>query len=218
MWLFVGLGNPGPGYQQNRHNIGFMAVDAIVHRHDFSAWKATKFSAVGALGTVAGEQVLAVKPTTYMNESGNAVGGIMRFYKMEPANIVVFHDDIDLAAGKLRAKFDGGHGGHNGLRSIDAHIGSAYRRIRLGIGHPGDKSRVLGHVLGDFSSADRDWLDPMLAAIAECAPTLIERDEQVFASKVHHLITPQREKPPRKEPPQDKDRRAPPAKKDATDA
>ena len=202
MWLFVGLGNPGPQYEENRHNIGFMAVDRIVHRHSsFGAWRATKFSAMGALGTLAGEQVLAVKPTTYMNESGNAIGGIMRFYKMEPANIVVFHDDIDLAAGKLRAKFDGGHGGHNGLRSIDAHIGSAYRRIRLGVGHPGTKSRVLGHVLGNFSASDREWLDPMLDAIAEQAPIIVERDEQVFASKVHHLITPQREKPPKPDKP-----------------
>jgi PTH1 family peptidyl-tRNA hydrolase len=195
MWLFVGLGNPGPDYQDNRHNIGYMAVDRIVHRHGFAGWRATKFNAMGALGTLAGEQVLAVKPTTYMNESGNAVGPIMRFYKLAPANIVVFHDELDLEPGKLRAKFDGGHGGHNGLRSIDAHIGTDYRRIRLGIGHPGDKSRVLGYVLGNFSSTDRAWLDPMLDAVAAEAPVIIERDEQVFASKVHHLITPQRPKP-----------------------
>jgi PTH1 family peptidyl-tRNA hydrolase len=206
MWLFVGLGNPGPGYQENRHNIGFMAVDRIVHRHDFAGWRATTVSAMGALGTLAGEQVLAVKPTTYMNESGNAVGAIMRFYKMEPANIVVFHDELDLAYGKLRAKFDGGNSGHNGLRSIDAHIGSSYRRIRLGIGHPGSKSRVLGHVLGNFSSGDREWLDPLLDAIAEEAPVIIERDEQVFASKVHHLITPQRPKPEKSEKPSKPDK------------
>jgi PTH1 family peptidyl-tRNA hydrolase len=197
MWLFVGLGNPGPEYQDNRHNIGFMAVDRIVHRHDFGAWRATKFNAMGALGTLAGEQVLAVKPTTYMNESGQAVGAIMRFYKAVPANIVVFHDELDLESGKLRAKLGGGHGGHNGLRSIDAHIGPAYRRIRLGIGHPGSKERVLGHVLGNFSNSDRNWLDPLLDAMASEAPAIIERDEQVFASRVHHLITPQREKPPR---------------------
>src|SRR4051794_41585778 len=131
-----------------------MAVDRIVHRHGFGAWRATKFSALGALGQLAGEQVLAVKPTTYMNESGQAVGDIMRFYKIGPESIVVFHDELDLEYGRLRAKLGGGNGGHNGLRSIDAHIGPGYRRVRLGIGHPGSKSRVLGHVLGNFSSGD----------------------------------------------------------------
>lgn len=195
MILLVGLGNPGPKYAQNRHNIGFMAVDAIVRRHSFSPER-TRFQGLVSEGTLAGEKVLALKPMTYMNESGRSVGEAMRFFKLEPEHVVVFHDELDLAPGKLRIKTGGGHGGHNGLRSIDAHIGPNYRRIRLGIGHPGDKERVLGHVLGDFAKADMKWLEPFLDAIASEAPLLAEGRFNSFANRVHLLLNPEPEKKP----------------------
>jgi PTH1 family peptidyl-tRNA hydrolase len=195
MILLVGLGNPGPKYAQNRHNIGFMAVDAIVRRHSFSPER-TRFQGLVSEGTLAGEKVLVLKPMTYMNESGRSVGEAMRFFKLEPEHVVVFHDELDLAPGKLRIKTGGGHGGHNGLRSIDAHIGPNYRRIRLGIGHPGDKERVLGHVLGDFAKADMKWLEPFLDAIASEAPLLAEGRFNSFANRVHLLLNPEPEKKP----------------------
>jgi len=185
MWLLVGLGNPGPRYAANRHNIGFMAVDRIARRHGFGAWRA-----VAADGTLVDERVIAFKPTTFMNESGRAVEGLMRWLKLDTANVIVFHDDLDLAPGKLRTKRGGGNGGHNGLRSLDAHIGPDYRRVRLGIGHPGDKDLVLGHVLSDFGADECGWLESLLDTIAEAAPLLVSPDEHAFANKVAVLGAP----------------------------
>src|SRR5271170_6679950 len=170
--LLVGLGNPGPDYAENRHNIGFMAVDRIVHRHGFGAWRTTKLDGLVSEGELAQTRVFALKPATFMNESGRAVGALMRHLALEPAQIVVFHDDLDLAPGKLRTKRGGGNGGHNGLRSLDAHIGPDYRRVRLGIGHPGHKDLVLGYVLGDFAPDEHDGLATLLDAVGEAAPLL----------------------------------------------
>lgn len=195
MLLIVGLGNPGPKYAFNRHNIGFMAVDAIIHRYSFSPER-QRFQGLVSEGTLAGEKIVALKPMTYMNESGRSVGEAMRFYRLTPDKVVVFHDELDLPSGKLRIKTGGGHGGHNGLRSIDAHIGQNYRRIRLGIGHPGEKERVLGHVLGDFSKADMKWLEPFLDAIVASAPLLGEGSFNSFANRVHLALNPEPEKKP----------------------
>ena len=189
MLLFVGLGNPGPKYERNRHNIGFLAVDSIVRRHRFSSWR-RKFHGELADGLIAGEKVLALKPLTYMNESGRAVGEAVRFYGFLPDEVVVFHDELDLPAGKLRMKLGGGVAGHNGLRSIASHIGATFHRVRLGIGHPGDKERVTGHVLSDFAKADRTWLVPLLEAIAEHAPLIARHQFQTFQNKVHLNLDP----------------------------
>jgi peptidyl-tRNA hydrolase, PTH1 family len=183
--LWVGLGNPEPGMVFNRHNIGFMALDVIAERHGFSGWR-RRFRGLFAEGSVGGEKVLALKPLTYMNLSGEAVQAAVAFYKLPVAAITVFHDDIDLAPGKVRVKQDGGAAGHNGLRSIDRVLGDAgYWRVRLGVGHPGGKERVLGHVLGDFSRADREeWLEMLLGAVAEEAPLLVAGRAEEFMSKV----------------------------------
>ncbi len=183
MLIIAGLGNPGAKYSENRHNIGFMAVDAIHRRHRFSPWS-KKFKAEIAEGEIAGEKVLLMKPQTFMNLSGEAVGEAMRFYKLKPADIVAIHDELDLPAGKARMKTGGGHGGHNGLKSLDVHCGKDYRRLRLGIGHPGDKERVHGHVLGDFAKVDRTWLDPLLDAIADNADLLLQSDESKLMNKL----------------------------------
>lgn len=189
MQLFVGLGNPGSRYAGNRHNIGFMAVDAIVRRHSFSAER-TRFQGLVSEGQLDGEKVLALKPMTFMNESGRAVGEAVRFYRLDPGQVVVFHDELDLEPGRLRVKRGGGLAGHNGLRSIEAHIGNDFRRVRLGIGHPGHKDRVLGYVLKDFAKSDAEWLEPMLSAIAEAAPLLAAGQDSKFASKVALLRQP----------------------------
>ena len=183
MLLFVGLGNPGADYAANRHNIGFMAVDAIVRRHSFSPWRA-KFQGEVCEGTIGGEKVVALKPLTYMNESGRSVAACASFYKIEPKDFVVFHDELDLDPGRLKVKIGGGHAGHNGLRSIHAHLGPDYRRVRLGIGHPGAKERVTGWVLGNFAKVDREWLEPLLDDIASAAPKLVERDDVGFMNLV----------------------------------
>ena len=199
MWLLVGLGNPEPRYAGHRHNVGFMALDAIARRHGFGAWRAVKFEADAAEGVLGGDgaaRVLGVKPMTYMNESGRAVGALMRWLKLEPDRVIVFHDDLDLAPGKLRTKRGGGHGGHNGLRSLDAAIGPDYRRVRIGIGHPGHKDLVLRHVLSDFAPDEHDWLSALLAAIAEAAPALVAADEHAFANKVNRLLAPPAEAKP----------------------
>ena len=196
MLLLVGLGNPGPQYAWNRHNIGFMALDAIVQRHRFAAY-CRRFRGMVADGHVDGARVMALKPTTFMNESGRAVGEAARFFKMTPEQILVIHDDLDLAPGKPRVKTGGGNGGHRGLRSIDAHIGRNYRRLRLGIGHPGDKNLVTSYVLRDFAKADQDWLDKLLAAIAEAAPLLARGEDSEFMNKVHVTLNP---RPPRPKP------------------
>ncbi|HLF20916.1 MAG TPA: aminoacyl-tRNA hydrolase [Aestuariivirga sp.] len=198
MHLLVGLGNPGPKYAGNRHNIGFMAVDEIVRRHGFSAWR-RRFQGEAAEGTLAGEKVLALKPATYMNESGRSVGEAARFFDIDPARVIVFYDEIDLIEGKLRVKFGGGAAGHNGIRSIIAHLGPHFQRVRLGIGHPGEKSLVHPHVLGDFAKADRVWLEPLIEAVAEHAGLLIEGSEGAFQNKVHLALNPAPEKPAKKE-------------------
>ncbi|HMM63385.1 MAG TPA: aminoacyl-tRNA hydrolase [Mesorhizobium sp.] len=183
MLLFAGLGNPGAKYANNRHNVGFMAADAIARRHSFSPWS-RKFQAEIAEGRIGGEKVLLLKPQTFMNLSGQAVGEALRFYKLDPSAVTVFYDEIDLAAGKLRVKVGGGSGGHNGIRSLDQHIGNSYRRVRIGVGHPGVKEMVHGHVLGDFSKADREWLDVLLDAVADGADLLARGDDSGFMNRV----------------------------------
>jgi PTH1 family peptidyl-tRNA hydrolase len=183
MLLLAGLGNPGPKHAGNRHNIGFMAADAIARRHSFSPWS-KKFQGLLAEGQLAGEKTLIVKPQTFMNLSGQAVGEAMRFYKLGPADLIVFYDELDLAPGKVRVKTGGGSGGHNGIRSIDQHVGTEYRRVRIGIGHPGAKPMVHGHVLGDFAKGDGEWLEPLLASIADNAPLLVKDDGSSFMNRV----------------------------------
>ncbi|WP_291296638.1 aminoacyl-tRNA hydrolase [Elioraea sp.] len=187
MKLWVGLGNPGAEHARQRHNIGFMALDAIAARHRFSPWR-QRFRGQFAEGTIAGQRVLALKPETYMNESGTAVQPAAFFYKLKPEALSVFHDELDLAPGKVRVKKGGGAAGHNGLRSIDRQLGAQeYWRIRLGIGHPGQKERVHGHVLGDFAKVDRDWLDTLLDAVADAAPMLAEGRTEEFMTRVAFL-------------------------------
>ncbi len=183
MLLIAGLGNPGPRYAKQRHNIGFMAVDEIARCQSFSNWS-NKFKAEIAEGTVAGEKVLLVKPQTFVNLSGEAVGQAMRYFRLGPSNLIVIYDELDLQAGKARIKTGGGNGGHNGIKSIDAHCGKEYRRLRLGIGHPGHKERVNAHVLGDFAKADRQWLDPLLEAIGEHCDLLVDGDDSRFLNKL----------------------------------
>ncbi len=187
--LFVGLGNPGDKYLMNRHNVGFMAVDAIAAEHDFGPWRKRFNGMVSELQTGAYKLVM-LKPGTYMNESGRAVGEAMRFFKLTPADVTVFHDELDLEPGKLKVKTGGGHAGHNGLRSIAAHIGPDFRRVRIGIGHPGDKSRVSNYVLGDFAKADHEWLAAMLDGIAKAAAKLVEGQDAPFMNEVARIARP----------------------------
>jgi PTH1 family peptidyl-tRNA hydrolase len=189
MLLLVGLGNPDPGYEHNRHNVGFMALDEIADRYGFSPARA-RFQGLAADGRLVGEKVLALKPTTFMNCSGRSVGEAARYFKVPPEDVIVFHDELDLAAGKIRVKLGGGHAGHNGLRSLDQHIGKNYWRVRIGIGHPGDKDKVEGHVLKDFSKAEQKWLEPLLTAIAEAVPLLIDGDAGAFMNTVTTLTRP----------------------------
>ena len=184
MQLWVGLGNPEPGMARQRHNIGFMAVDRIAARHGFSPWR-SRFKGLVADGSVGGEKVLALKPMTYMNDSGAAVQAAAAFFKFTPGDITAFHDELDLVPGKVRVKRGGGAAGHNGLRSMDRMLGSPeYWRVRLGIGHPGHKDRVLGHVLGDFAKGDADWLATLLDAVADAAGLLASGQPEAFMSKV----------------------------------
>ncbi|MEO1746514.1 MAG: aminoacyl-tRNA hydrolase [Pseudomonadota bacterium] len=184
MKIIVGLGNPGAKYAGNRHNIGFMAADAIVRRHaSFGPWQ-RKFSAEICEGRLDGEKLLILKPSTFMNLSGQAVGEAMRFYKLGADAVTVFYDELDLAPGKVRIKSGGGHGGHNGIKSMDAHCGKDYQRVRLGIGHPGSKEKVTGHVLGDFAKADHAWLDPLLDAVGDEIGLLVEGDNSGFMNKL----------------------------------
>ena len=183
MFIIAGLGNPGRQYQDNRHNIGFMAVDAIARAHSFGPWS-KKFKSEISEGSIGGEKVLLMKPQTFMNLSGDAVGETLRFYKLTPADLIVLHDELDLPAAKVRVKVGGGHGGHNGLKSLDAHCGRDYKRVRLGIGHPGDKDRVHGHVLGDFHKVDHEWLDPLLDNIGRYADLMLAGDGSQFMNKL----------------------------------
>jgi PTH1 family peptidyl-tRNA hydrolase len=184
MQLFVGLGNPGSSYVGNRHNIGFMSVEAIAKRHNLGPWR-RRFQGVTAEGQLGADRVLLLLPGTYMNESGRAVADAAHFYKLGVEQIVVFHDEIDLAPAKVRVKTGGGVAGHNGLRSISAHVGNDYRRVRIGVGHPGVKERVHGHVLSDFAKSERDWVDALCAIIADNAEPLAKGQDASFQNKVH---------------------------------
>ena len=187
MLLWVGLGNPEPGMARNRHNVGFMTLDVIAIRHGFSPWR-NRFKGLVSEGTIGGEKILALKPMTYMNASGESVQPASAFYKLPPESITAFHDELDLAPGKLRVKFGGGAAGHNGLRSMDRQLGTSdYWRVRLGIGHPGSKNRVLPYVLGDFSKDDVTWLIPFLDAIADSAALLAGGKAPDFMSRVAFL-------------------------------
>ncbi|SJM31235.1 aminoacyl-tRNA hydrolase [Mesorhizobium delmotii] len=183
MLLFAGLGNPGAKYADNRHNVGFMAADAIARRHSFSPWS-KKFQGLIAEGTLGGEKVVLIKPQTFVNLSGQSVGEALRFYKLDASALTVFYDEIDLAAGKVRIKVGGGSGGHNGIRSLDQHVGKDFRRVRIGVGHPGAKEMVHGHVLGDFAKSDREWLDVLLDTIADAAGLLAKGDDNSFMNRV----------------------------------
>jgi len=201
MLLIVGLGNPGSRHAANRHNIGFMALDALAARHGFSPWR-QRFQGEVAEGRLGEDKVLALKPMTFMNESGRAVGEALRFYKAAPEDVLVLHDELDLSPGKVKLKRGGGHAGHNGLRSIIAHIGPDFRRLRLGIGHPGHKDRVHAYVLSDFAKQEQDWLERLLDAVAKEALLLTgdqaaasrEKAEAAFMSKVNQAVFPQRPK------------------------
>lgn len=191
MRLFVGLGNPGAKYAGNRHNIGFMALDRIADDHGFSPWRA-KFQAEISEGRLGHGKVVLLKPQTFMNLSGQSVGEAMRFYKLTPEDVVVFHDELDLAPAKVRVKSGGGHAGHNGLRSIHQHIGAEYDRVRLGIGHPGHKDRVASYVLSDFAKADQDWLEDVLRGCADGAAALADGEAAKFSNAVALRVTPPR--------------------------
>ncbi|MHA1153043.1 MAG: aminoacyl-tRNA hydrolase [Alphaproteobacteria bacterium] len=197
MLLLVGLGNPGPRHANHRHNIGFMAVDEIVRRHGFGPWR-TRFRGRVAEGRIEGGKVLALEPETYMNESGRAVGEAVRFYKLDPeTEVIVIYDEIDLKPGKVKVKLGGGAGGHNGIRSIDNHIGRDYRRVRLGVGHPGDKDLVHGYVLQDFAKAEVSGRDKLIDAVASELPRLIAGDGGGFMSRLANIMNPPKPKPPK---------------------
>jgi peptidyl-tRNA hydrolase, PTH1 family len=184
MRLFVGLGNPGPRYAKNRHNIGFMAVDAIARAHGAGPWR-RRFQGETSETVIAGERVLLLKPQTYMNESGRAIAEAQRFFKLELGDVIVFHDELDLPPAKLKVKIGGGNAGHNGLRSITAQCGNDYRRVRLGIGHPGDKALVHPYVLSDFAKSEEAWVVDLCRACADHAGLLARGDEAGFQNKVH---------------------------------
>lgn len=183
MQLWVGLGNPGALYALQRHNVGFMAVDAIAEVHDFEPWR-KQFQGWSAVGSIGAERILLLKPATFMNESGRSIGEAMRFFKLAEGDVTAFHDELDLAPFKVKVKTGGGTAGHNGLRSTEAHIGNAFRRVRIGIGHPGHKDRVTGHVLGNYAKAEHDPLTDMLGAIAAEAEWLARGDDARFMNEV----------------------------------
>jgi PTH1 family peptidyl-tRNA hydrolase len=190
MKLLVGLGNPGPAYARQRHNVGFMALDAIAAGQRLPGWR-KKFGGEVTDGTIAGSRVLLHKPMTFMNRSGHAVAQAVTFFKLEPADVIVFHDELDLQAGKIRIKTGGGVAGHNGLRSLAACLGGpGFRRVRIGIGHPGHKDRVTGHVLGDFATADREWLGPLLDALVAAAPLIVAGDDAGAMNKIALMTRP----------------------------
>jgi PTH1 family peptidyl-tRNA hydrolase len=194
MKLFVGLGNPGKKYVNNRHNIGFMALDQIANDHSFSSWK-SKFQGQLSDGKLGLEKVILLKPETFMNLSGQSVSETIKFYKIKTEDVVVFHDELDLSASKLRVKSSGGHAGHNGLRSIHQHIGPDYQRVRMGIGHPGHKDRVANYVLSDFAKSDQNWLKDLIYGVSDGAVYLAKDDPGKFMNAVDMRTVPQREKP-----------------------
>ena len=219
MKLIVGLGNPGAKYARNRHNIGFMALERMAADHGFPAWKGKHQGSVTE-GRFGSTRAVLLRPETFMNKSGDSVASAMRFYKLEPEDVIVLHDELDLAPGKVKYKFGGGHAGHNGLRSIHNHLGPEYGRVRLGIGHPGHKDAVAGYVLHDFAKADGDWLDDVLRGLSDGAPYLAEGDSAKFMNAVSLRTAPARPstgtkapKPPAatpvEEPPQENDARNP---------
>ena len=191
MFLLVGLGNPGSQYAGNRHNVGFMVVDEIHRRYGFAPHR-SRFEGELAEGEIAGKKVLLLKPSTFMNESGRSVGAVARFYKIPPEKVIVLHDELDLAPGNIRAKAGGSVAGHNGLKSIAQHFSREIRRVRIGVGHPGDKNLVTGHVLRDFSEADRKWVGQSIDAIAEATPLLFSREGPEFLTKVRLILNPSR--------------------------
>ena len=183
MLLVVGLGNPGARYACHRHNIGFMAIDRLAAHYGLPPFR-SRFQGLVAEGRIDGGKVVLLKPATYMNDSGRSVGAAMRYFKLDPSDVVILHDELDLRPGKVRIKRGGGHAGHNGLRSAGAHIGADYRRVRLGVGHPGDKHRVQRYLLSDFAKSDKDWLEALLDAVTEAFPLLVEGRDDAFMSKV----------------------------------
>jgi PTH1 family peptidyl-tRNA hydrolase len=193
--LIAGLGNPGAEYARNRHNAGFMAADVIHDRYRFAPWR-SRFHGQFAEGAIAGRKTCLLKPMTYMNDSGISVGAATRFFKLPLEAVVVMHDEVDLAAAKIRVKKGGGDAGNNGLRSITSVLGPDYRRVRIGVGRPtGEGGRVYNHVLGNFSKADEVWLVPLLDAIAEAAPLLVRDDDPGFMNKVAVILNPPEKKP-----------------------
>jgi PTH1 family peptidyl-tRNA hydrolase len=184
MRLFAGLGNPGQRYARNRHNVGFMAVDAVARVHGAAPWR-QRFQSLATEAVIGGERLLLLKPQTFMNDSGRAVGEAQRFFKLDLGDVVVFHDELDLPPAKLRVKRGGGNAGHNGLRSITALCGNDYWRVRLGIGHPGDKRLVHPYVLSDFAKSEEPWVEDLTGACAEFAPLLVKGEDGSFASKIH---------------------------------
>ncbi|AGF76117.1 aminoacyl-tRNA hydrolase [Bartonella vinsonii] len=187
MWLIAGLGNPGSQYQNNRHNIGFMAVDAIYQTFSFSPWS-KKFQAEISNGFINDEKTFLIKPQTFMNLSGQAIGEALRFYKLDLKNLIIIYDELDLPPGKVRVKIGGGNNGHNGIKSIDAHCGTNYCRIRLGIGRPNSKELVYKHVLGNFTKSDQQWLSPLLETIAKNIMLLIKGDQCLFMNEIAQAI------------------------------
>jgi PTH1 family peptidyl-tRNA hydrolase len=195
MYILAGLGNPGAKYAHNRHNIGYLVADEIARRHGFEGFRTrSRLSGDIAEGRIGDMRVAVLKPTTFMNESGRALGAVLRYYKLAPERLFVFHDELDLAPGKLRVKLGGGSAGHNGVKSISSHIGPDYWRVRMGIGHPGDKDRVHDYVLSDFSKAERPWREALVAAAGEAAPLLLAEDKNDYMTRVALLAPP----PPRK--------------------
>ncbi|WOJ90945.1 aminoacyl-tRNA hydrolase [Methylocapsa polymorpha] len=187
MLLFVGLGNLGKAYAGNRHNIGFMAVDAIARDSNAPAFR-SRFQGLISEIALASERILLLKPETYMNQSGRAVGDALRYYKIDVGDVVVFHDELDLAPGKVRVKKGGGNAGHNGLKSVTAHIGNEYRRVRIGIGHPGDKALVHNYVLSDFAKSETPWVEALCVSIAANAALLAKGEDESFQNKIHHAM------------------------------
>lgn len=197
MRLLVGLGNPGAEYAFNRHNIGFLAVDAIAEHYKFGPWR-KRFQGVTAEGFINGMKVIALKPTTYMNLSGQSVGEAARFFKLAPEDVVVVYDEIELAPGKVKAKLGGGSAGHNGIKSIDSHLGTDYWRVRLGVGRPDTKEKVTGHVLQNFAKSDVEWLGKLMDAVCDAIPWMIAGNDSKFMTRVSLLTNPPPPKPEKK--------------------